>query len=320
MAKILSKFITDDAITSAKIAADAVGSSEIAADAVGSSEIAANAVDTAEINALAVSTAKIAADAVTDAKIRLGNNAYLRARNAANSADIDTLKVNASDVIEFASFPQKSGTPSNNDDLANKGYVDAAVSGSVQVAKQSVVVVSTSNLTLSGEQTIDGVLTSASRILVAGQTTAANNGIYVTAAGAWSRSTDADASAEVLPGMMVYVASGTNYGETVWALDTLGAITLGSTSLSFKKVTPIAKQESFTLSAGDITNQYIDAAFTANAGSMKMFVGGLYMTPGVDFTLSVVANVTRVTFAGILATAAPAALVASDLVLLDYQY
>lgn len=310
MAKIISKFITDDAITAAKIATDAVGSSEIIA----------NAVDTAEINALAVSTAKIAADAVTDTKIRLSNNSYMRARNAANSADVNMLRVNASDIIEFASFPQKSGTPSNNDDLANKSYVDTAVSGSVQVAKQAVVVVSTSNLTLSGEQTIDGVLTSVSRVLVSGQTTAANNGIYVTAAGAWSRSTDADASAEVLPGLLVYVASGTNYGESIWALDTLGAITLGSTSLTFKKITPMFKQESKTLSAGDITNQYVDAAFTALSGSFKLYVSGLYMTPGVDFTLSVVSGVTRVTFAGILATAGAAALVASDVILLDYSY
>lgn len=52
------------------------------------------------------------------------NNTYLKARNAADSADIDVLKVNASDVIEFASFPQKSGTPANANDLVNKDYVD----------------------------------------------------------------------------------------------------------------------------------------------------------------------------------------------------
>jgi uncharacterized cupin superfamily protein len=320
MAQIVSKFISDDAITSAKIAADAVNSSEIAADAVTASELADNAVDANAIASNAVTTAKINADAVTDTKIRLSNNAYMRARNAANSADIDIIKVNASDVIEFPTFPQKSGTPSNANDLANKSYVDTAVSGSVQVAKQAVVVVSTSNLTLSGEQTIDGVLTSASRVLVAGQTTAANNGIYVTAAGAWSRATDADSSAEVLPGMLVYVASGTNYGESIWALDTLGSITLGSTSLSFKKQTPLFKQESKTLSGGDITNQYVDAAFTALSGSFKLFISGLYMVPGVDFTLSVVSGVTRITFAGSLATGGASELVAGDVLLLDYSY
>lgn len=320
MAQILGKFIVDDAITSAKIVADAVGSSEIAANAVGSSELADNAVDANAIATDAVTSAKIIADAVTDAKIRLSNNAYMRARNAADSADINIIKVNASDVIEFASFPQKSGTPSNNDDLANKGYVDTAVSGSVQVAKQSAVVVATSNVSLTGEQTIDGVLTSASRVLLVGQTAGAENGLYVTAAGAWARASDANSSGEVLPGMLVYVASGTAYGETIWALDNLGAITLDTTALVFKKMTPVFKQESFTLDAGDITAQYQDASFTALPGSFKMFISGLYMRPGVDYTLSVVSGVTRVTLAGSLATGGVSELVAGDIVDFDYAY
>ena len=40
-------------------------------------------------------------DAVNDAKLRLRNNNYLRARNAANSADINILKINSNDIIEF---------------------------------------------------------------------------------------------------------------------------------------------------------------------------------------------------------------------------
>lgn len=60
---------------------------------IGSSALSSNA----------VTTAKITADSVTDAKILLANNAYLRGRNAANSADVNIFKVNASDVIEAAS-------------------------------------------------------------------------------------------------------------------------------------------------------------------------------------------------------------------------
>lgn len=48
-----------------------------------------------------ISTSAIADDAVTGAKIRLPNNTYLRARNAANSADIDLIKVNASNNAEI---------------------------------------------------------------------------------------------------------------------------------------------------------------------------------------------------------------------------
>lgn len=52
---------------------------------------------------LNISTNAIAANAVTAAKIRLTNDAYLRARNAANSADIDIVKVSAADKIRFSS-------------------------------------------------------------------------------------------------------------------------------------------------------------------------------------------------------------------------
>jgi phage-related tail fiber protein len=94
--------------------------------------------------------------------------------------------------------------------------------------------VSTSNITLSGAQTIDGVsIIAGDRVLVAGQTTGANNGIYVAAAGAWARSTDADTSAEVKAGTALFVDEGTTYGDTQWVLTTNDAITLGTTSLTF---------------------------------------------------------------------------------------
>lgn len=50
---------------------------------------------------LQIGSNAFANDAVTDAKLRLRNNQYLRARNAANSADVNILKVNSSDIIEF---------------------------------------------------------------------------------------------------------------------------------------------------------------------------------------------------------------------------
>ncbi len=55
--------------------------------------------------------------------------------------------------------------------------------------KPAVTVVATSNLTLSGEQTIDGVTTSSSLALATAQTTPSENGPWVTGAGAWTRPT-----------------------------------------------------------------------------------------------------------------------------------
>jgi hypothetical protein len=70
----------------------------------------------------------ISADAVDDSKIRLSNDAYLRARNNANSADVNLLKLNASDAIEFASLPQVASNPTVAAELARKAYVDSEVS------------------------------------------------------------------------------------------------------------------------------------------------------------------------------------------------
>lgn len=102
--------------------------------------------------------------------------------------------------------------PTTAQSIATRAYVDGLVTG-LQV-KASVTVATTANVTLSGEQTIDGVLTSASRVLVKSQTTGSQNGIYVTAAGAWARATDADASGE-LTNASVFVDAGTaNAGNT----------------------------------------------------------------------------------------------------------
>lgn len=100
--------------------------------------------------------------------------------------------------------------------------------------KESVACASTANLTLSGEQTIDGVATNASRVLVKNQTATAENGIYVTAAGSWARAADADSDAE-LEYAFVAVLGGTANGSTSWVV-THDTITVGTTSITWAQV------------------------------------------------------------------------------------
>jgi hypothetical protein len=100
--------------------------------------------------------------------------------------------------------------------------------------KAAAATVSTTNITLSGEQTISGVLTSASRVLVAGQTSQPANGLYVSAAGAWTRTTDADAGSELI-NATVLITGGTHAGEH-WNQVTPGPITLGTTNIVFNQV------------------------------------------------------------------------------------
>jgi hypothetical protein len=124
-------------------------------------------------------------------------------------------------------------TPTTGTDAANKSYVDSVASGLTWVAP--VVVVATSNVTLSGSQTIDGVgVQQNQRVLIAGQngtTPDVGNGIYiVNTVGAWTRSADS-----LQDGTAMFVQQGTTYEDTQWVLTTSNPITPGVTAISFEQ-------------------------------------------------------------------------------------
>lgn len=126
----------------------------------------------------------------------------------------------AGELVEFAQF---------------QAAIAAAASGVFY--KNPVRAVATSNITLSGTQTIDGVaLAAGDRVLVAGQSTASANGIYVVASGTWTRATDADQTGEIAPGTTVYVAEGTAEGDKTWGLVGDATITVGTTAQSWGRV------------------------------------------------------------------------------------
>lgn len=110
----------------------------------------------------------------------------------------------------------------------------AAVSAGGSVF-DSVETVAETNITLSGEQTLNSILTSTSRVGVVGQTDASENGIYTSAAGAWSRTTDADDSADFSQGVSFFVGDGDKLGSQ-YILQTSGSITLDTTDLDFVAV------------------------------------------------------------------------------------
>lgn len=150
---------------------------------------------------------------------------------------IDTTYVNANgdtmtaDLNMGANYVLSSGTPTLANHLTNKSYVDSIATGNKW--KAPVRLATTSNITLSGEQTIDGFLTSTDDILVKNQSTASENGIYTSAAGAWSRRADADADSEVVGGLSVRVSEGTLNGDSGWVLTTDDPIIVGTTALTF---------------------------------------------------------------------------------------
>jgi filamentous hemagglutinin len=108
--------------------------------------------------------------------------------------------------------------------------------------KQSTRVVTTTNITLSGgaPNSVDGVnLVLGDRVLVTGQTTGSQNGLYYVTSlgtgsnGTWARTSDGNENGEIEAGMIVMVTEGTIYADTQWKLITDDPITINTTALTF---------------------------------------------------------------------------------------
>jgi hypothetical protein len=330
-------------------------------------------------------------NAVTDAKARLRNNQWLRARNAADSADVNVIKVNASDALEVASLLTMPGSATAPNHLVNLAFLEAYVNG-VRDMKQGCRVASTADVDItSAPAAIDGVtLSSGDRLLLKDQTSGEENGIRVFAGtgNPLARSSDADVSAEVTQGMATIIAEGTVNARKMFQLVTADPIVLDTTVLVFQE-TPASVtytggdmvtvsgsiisvdlatvsglestnpgnaagqlrvkasgavavkdrtvkingsneveglksiKESFTLNGTDITNQYIDLAQIAADSSVKVSVSGVVQSETDDFTLNYTGGAggkTRLTFAGDLATGGAAELIAGDIVKVVYEY
>jgi hypothetical protein len=152
------------------------------------------------------------------------------------------------------------GTPTEGTDAATKNYVDSAAQGIDW--KASVRVATTTNLvgtydneagTITGNENvgleIDGIsLDQSQRVLVKNQTTASQNGIYSVNAGGgflspWVliRSTDADTGAELTSNFAVFVEEGTVNADQGYVLTNDGAITVGTTALTFTQFTGLGQ-------------------------------------------------------------------------------
>lgn len=96
---------------------------------------------------------------------------------------------------------------------------------------QSMQLATTGNVTLSGEQTIDGTLTSNSFVLVWQQSSGTQNGPYVTAAGAWSRMSAFDTGAELFASRY-FVREGTANANITFGVQNTTAPTVGVDNIS----------------------------------------------------------------------------------------
>lgn len=192
-----------------------------------------------------IDTASSIADATAllDAQVKTNTDAL--AAEAATRAQQDNLKVNKAGDTMTGELSMSNNritnvaNPTDDQDAVTKVYVDNALQGISW--KHPVKAATTSNITLSGLQTIDGVvLFAGNRVLVKDQTDKKTNGVYVVAEDAWTRATDMDDSpdTEVEEGLAFFVEQGTTYadcGFTLLGTDTVDpvGIQVGSDDLDF---------------------------------------------------------------------------------------
>ena len=177
-----------------------------------------------------------------------------------------------------------------------KAYVDALVSANGGNWKADVLCGSTANLTLSGAQTIDGVsAVVGDRVLAKDQTSTLQNGVYVVAAGAWSRAADMDAWGELVSAY-VPIEQGTTLKDTSWLCIVDSGGTLETTAVAFSQFglggggggwlgeTGVPNGDSSDIIR--INEQTLNTSQTMVATDNGSATGPLSIASGVTFTIS----------------------------------
>lgn len=193
---------------------------------------------------------------------------------AAATANINDLTVPIADYAFGGYKITGLADPASAQDAATKQYVDSVAQG--LDPKASCVAATTGNITLSAAQTIDGVAAVAGdRVLVKNQTLSQNNGIYLVAAGAWTRALDMDAWAEV-PNSFTFVEGGSTQADSGWVCTSAAGGTLGTTPIiwvQFSGAGTYTAGTGLTLTGEvfSITNTAVTAAAYGSASSVGTF-------------------------------------------------
>lgn len=156
----------------------------------------------------------------------------------------------------------------------------------------------TANITLSGEQTIDGVSCMTNdRVLVKDQTTGADNGIYKVDTSTWQREPDWNGAYDIKQGTLIYVTQGT-LNKGFWAVTTADTITIGTTSVTIararmqQEMLPIAcSDEGSILTTGTKVTFRMPYAFTLSSVKASLTTA---QTSGSIFTVNVKKNGTTI--------------------------
>lgn len=185
--------------------------------------------------------------------------------------------------------------PEVMDALAGVSYLEAAD------------VTSTTNITLSGLQTIDSyTLIAGNRVLANGQTDSTQNGVYVAAAGAWSRASDLPSAALTTTVLVIDVVNGTANAGSRWQL--AKGLTVGGSPLNWTKLSGLSSIVSISKGGTSATTA---AAARSNLGVIDPSAAMTPVVTAADLSAATIAllgkrqsgrvNMAMTTFGDVLA-------------------
>jgi hypothetical protein len=193
-----------------------------------------------------------------------------------------------------ASGRAKVTSPSAATDIANKGYVDNLVLGAE--FKDAARAVATANVaSLSGTTTLDGVsLIATDRVLLTGQTTGSQNGIWVIAAGAWTRPADFNTGDTIPKNRSYFVAEGTLYHDSGWTLTNDTAPVVGTDASTWTRFTGLGE---VTAGNGLTKSDVNTLAVLAADSTVTVASGGISVTSPKLKATTTVGNASATSFA-----------------------
>ncbi len=117
--------------------------------------------------------------------------------------------------------------------VASKKYrVDSFIAA--LAIKAPCIAVSNTNLTLSGQQTVNGIaVVAGDRVLVKDQTNPIENGIYDVETSAWGRAADFDGNRDVTRGTLVTVTAVNAGSNPYYQVSSANPITIGVSAIEF---------------------------------------------------------------------------------------
>lgn len=136
--------------------------------------------------------------------------------------------------------------------LLDEMRVETAAALDAQNRLAAAACATTAHITLAGEQTIDGVLTSTSRVLVKNQSGGGANGVYISGAGTWARAADADTSAEIALAYVHVIGGTANGGKN---FQVVNSPIIGTDAVVWAEVASAADVVALAATLGDLALQ-----------------------------------------------------------------